>query len=282
MQAAFSLPLRTPSPAAATPHALAATRRSARALAVVWPLALWLAVVGNLPLWQRIADIATLRRELTTLGSGLPVTLKALRRSVANRVAMGAVDGEDVVGTGRAAQFLIGDSDLPDVITARVTATRDSSCNAVVVWFSSQISPGVHLASGPDAPSPSWANCIFPIDPPIDVKAGDVVDVEIVPRLVSDRGTWAWTVRHNGNVSSKDAMDAASGGEADLRQQLGVDHRPRQVRTVEVWAAALAGGFADVDVLVKRVRAAFPERYADDSDARQEVRNMLHAADQLY
>ena len=239
-------------------------------------------IPSDLDLHIGIGEIATLRKELTTLDNGLPVRWRALRKSVANRVAMGGVHNEDVVGTVCAAQFVIGESDLPDVIKASVTATRDAECNAVIAWFSSQISPGVNLTSGPDAPSPSWANCIFPIDPPIAVKAGDVVDVEIVPRLVSDRGTWAWTVRHNGVASSKDAMDAASGGEADLRQQLGVEHRPRQVRTVEVWAAALAGGMAEVDVLVKRVRAAFPERYADDSDAKQEVRNMLHAADQLY
>lgn len=239
-------------------------------------------IPGSLDVHVGIADIATLTSEFNTLGEGLPVRLTALRRSVANRVAMAAVYGDDVVGVERAATFVIGEADLPDHFGARVVAGRASVVNAVVVWFSTQVSPSVHLASGPNAPSPSWANCIFPIDPPIHVEAGDAVDVDIEPRLVSDRGTWAWSVKHKDVVRYADAMNAQSGGEADLRQQLGVEHRPRQVRTVEVWAAALAGGFADIDTMVARVRAAYPTRYADDSDARQEVRHMLHCADQLY
>jgi SAM-dependent methyltransferase len=239
-------------------------------------------VPSHLDMHFGIASIEALNHELRTLAEGLPVTLKALRKSVGSRVAMGVVHGDDVVGVEVAARFAIGESDLPNSMTALVTASRDATINAIVSWFSSQVSPSVHLASGPNAPSPSWANCIFPIDPPIRVKAGDVVEVEITPRLVSDRGTWAWQVKANGEVRAADAMNAVSGGEADLRQQLGVDHRPRDVRTVEVWAAALQGGFADVATMVARVRAAYPERYADDSDARQEVHQLLHAADQLY
>jgi SAM-dependent methyltransferase len=239
-------------------------------------------VPSHLDMHFGIADIGALNHELHTLAEGLPVTLKALRKSVGSRVAMGVVHGDDVVGVEVAARFAIGESDLPNSMTALVTASRDATINAIVSWFSSQVSPSVHLASGPNAPSPSWANCIFPVDPPIRVKAGDVVEVEITPRLVSDRGTWAWQVKANGDVRAADAMNAVSGGEADLRQQLGVDHRPRDVRTVEVWAAALQGGFADVATMVARVRAAYPERYADDSDARQEVHQLLHAADQLY
>jgi SAM-dependent methyltransferase len=239
-------------------------------------------VPSHLDMHFGIAEIEALNHELRTLAEGLPVTLKALRKSVGSRVAMGVVHGDDVVGVEVAARFAIGASDLPNSMTATVTASRDATINAIVSWFSSQVSPSVHLASGPNAPSPSWANCIFPVDPPIRVKAGDVVEVEITPRLVSDRGTWAWQVKANGEVRAADAMNAVSGGEADLRQQLGVDHRPRDVRTVEVWAAALQGGFADVATLVARVRAAYPERYADDSDARQEVHQLLHAADQLY
>ena len=239
-------------------------------------------IPSHLDLHFGVADIAAFHRELQVLGEVLPVKLKALRERIGKRVAMGTVYGEDVVGIERAAHFAIGHDDLPSVMKTTVKATRDASLNAVITWFSSQISPSVNLASGPDAPSPSWANCIFPIDPPINVKAGDVVDIEIIPRLVSDRGTWAWRVQCGDEVRSADAMDAVSGGEADLRQQLGVDHRPRDVRTVEVWAAALQGGFADVDTMIARVRAAYPDRYADDSDARQEVHHLLHAADQLF
>ena len=231
-------------------------------------------IPSHLDLHFGVADIAAFHRELQVLGEVLPVKLKALRERIGKRVAMGTVYGEDVVG--------IGYDDLPSVIKTTVKATRDASLNAVITWFSSQISPSVNLASGPDAPSPSWANCIFPIDPPINVKAGDVVDIEIIPRLVSDRGTWAWRVQCGSEIRSADAMDAVSGGEADLRQQLGVDHRPRDVRTVEVWAAALQGGFAPIDTMIARVRAAYPDRYADDSDARQEVHHLLHAADQLF
>ncbi len=239
-------------------------------------------IPSHLDLHFGVADIAAFHRELQVLGEVLPVKLKALRERIGKRVAMGTVYGEDVVGIERAEHFKIGYDDLPSVMKTTVKATRDASLNAVITWFSSQISPSVNLASGPDAPSPSWANCIFPIDPPINVKAGDVVDIEIIPRLVSDRGTWAWRVQSGSEIRSADAMDAVSGGEADLRQQLGVDHRPRDVRTVEVWAAALQGGFASVDTMIARVRAAYPERYADDSDARQEVHHLLHAADQLF
>ncbi|HEY1101398.1 MAG TPA: 50S ribosomal protein L11 methyltransferase, partial [Myxococcota bacterium] len=105
-------------------------------------------IPGSLDVHVGIADIATLTSEFNTLGEGLPVRLTALRKSVANRVAMAAVYGDDVIGVERAATFVIGEADLPDHFGARVVAGRASVVNAVVVWFSTQVSPSVHLASG--------------------------------------------------------------------------------------------------------------------------------------
>jgi protein arginine N-methyltransferase 1 len=56
--------------------------------------------------------------------------------------------------------------------------TRSGTLNGFVGWFSSQLSPGVVLDTGPTHPTTHWEQTFFPFHP-MEVRAGERVSVEI-------------------------------------------------------------------------------------------------------
>lgn len=237
-----------------------------------------------------LADLASLRAELTALEKGLPVRLGALARRVRSRAAMSHTAASDLLtppaGTGR---LVVGADSLPAVMEVTLAADREGQANAIVGFFRARLSPSVELASGPGQVSPNWAHVVLPLDPDLPVAAGDRLDVAVRPRLVTDRGTWAWSAcRHRAGqreeVRRGDAMRSLVGGKAEMMAQLGL--RPvgaaaavlTSPGVLTAWTAALEGSPAPFEEMTARLRRAFPDRYADDSDAGQEVLRLLHAA----
>jgi precorrin-6B methylase 2 len=243
-----------------------------------------------------LAHLPALDEELATIRDGLGVLLDDVATALASRVALAWVDASALVSTATApARFVLGDAP-PKVIagsaSVHANANATMKANAIVGWFNADLvdaavadlvdvtSEGITLSSAPDSAT-HWANVVFPLHPSLDVTAGDSVTLEVRPRVLTQRGTWSWRAASGGHVRSGDAMMSLVGDRADLMAQLGLHARtldPMQAEVLPVWSAALAGGPADVDTLVRRLRAAFPQRYVDDADAEADVLRMVWAA----
>ena len=230
-----------------------------------------------------LCDLTDLHKELADLDNA-PVRLRALRTALASRVMPVFIDREHVVSSVASARANIGREPTP-IVRGRVTVSRDAKLNAVAAWFSAQLSPSVTLSSSPLLPRErralSWANLVFPLDPALAVRENDVVEVEVVPRLITDRGTWSWSAQSPTDIRRGDAMSSIVGNRTDLLAQLGLrlDSDPTATELLPQWSAALAGGPATTHDMAERLRAAYPGRYVDNDDAANEVRRMVYAAE---
>lgn len=241
-----------------------------------------------------LADLREHRTELAELESGYSVRLGALARRVRARPSMAHTVVTDLLCVpSTAVSLVVGTDALPSRMATSLYAARSGSANAIVGFFQARLSPTVELASGPGPSSPSWAHVVFPLAPDLPLEEGDRIDVEVRPRLVTDRGTWAWSAQRvrpgcANDIRRGDAMRSLVGGKTELMAQLGL----RSLRDVAAttanssilaaWAAAFGGSVEPVDAMAERLRRAQPERYADDTDARQAVLELLRAAKEPF
>lgn len=216
------------------------------------------------------------------------VTLDALVERLRARVSTFALTPNDLVGAERTLDTLPSADPLPRAFSASLVVERAGPVTGIVCAFEAELADDVVLSTSVYAPPTHWGQVFFPVHPPLDVPSGGTLDVVVRPRIVTDRGTWAWTVSHAGETRRGDAMRSLVGDLDDTAAQLGLkvaDDGDRFVvsRTLRAWATALgaplpADGVLDVDALAARVHAADPTGYPDESAARQEVRALLRAA----
>ncbi|HJL20261.1 MAG TPA: 50S ribosomal protein L11 methyltransferase [Sandaracinaceae bacterium LLY-WYZ-13_1] len=233
-----------------------------------------------------LARIDALDRELARLEGGLDVRLGALARRLRSRPTVAKVGPDELLGPERASAPIPVHAPQPSSYREPLVVERDGEANAIVASFEAELTDGVRLSTGVDAPATCWRQTVFPLDAPLPVRAGDRVEAEVRPRLVTDRGTWVWRVSRGEEARGGDAMEALVGGSAaEIAQELGLRlHRSPPVRLgrkLRAWRAILGAELegATVETLAAHLRAQRPDDFADDEDARQEVMALLRAAD---
>lgn len=222
-----------------------------------------------------------LRDDLAALASVHGVRLDGLRERLRSRPAFVHADPAELLGPETDGPWIDAASAPPRELTATIEITSGGDVGGIGCGFVAELAPGVHLTTAITAPRTAWSQTLFPIDPPLPVRAGDRVAVSIWPRIVTSAATWAWRAANGADAREGDAMDAQVG---DVWAQL----RARPVDKVagepspllRAWAAALGASIdrVDLDELSGRAMAAFPARYPNLEEARQDVMALLAAA----
>jgi len=227
-----------------------------------------------------------LREELEALRGLHGLSLSSLAEKLLHRVSLFQLIGGDLMGPEVECERNASDAPLPKVFRARIPVEHAGQVLGVSVAFDATLSASVELSTRATAPATCWGQVFFPIHPPIDALSGDVLDVEIRPRIVTDRGTYAWTVKKGDIVRKGDAMKSLVGDLEDTAAQLGLrvkddDERFTVSRRLRAWATALGGSIAedlDAGAMAQRIVDDDGASYPDLSAALQEVRSLLLAA----
>lgn len=229
---------------------------------------------------------AALARDLAALTERHGVRLGALAAPLRHRPSYARLTVDDLVGPEVAGAALDASAPTPTQLRARVPVAVDGPVTAIAISFVATLAPGVELATAVSAAPTHWVQTVLPIEPPLPARAGDVLDVEVIPRAIVAGGTWAWTVRNRGVVRAMDAVDALVGERDDLLAQLGVRRGGPLPVSPAVARLAVALGAAppaplDVEAITDRLCAAWPTRYADRADARQQALLILRDLDRV-
>lgn len=224
--------------------------------------------------------------ELCSLADVGGVSMRAMATRLRQRVTLARVDRDELAGPGVSCGRLEVVDETPTLFSAKVHVEQAGPVQGVVAWFRAHLSLSVVLDSGPEAPPTHWNHTFFPLDPPLECASGDALEVELRPRLVGQRGTWAWRVRRGDDVRRGDAMGALLGGKEDTLAALGLKtpafERLQPNATLAAWTAMLTGGAPrSLAEMITRLQAAMPERFVDEDAARREAKQLLRAAGAL-
>jgi protein arginine N-methyltransferase 1 len=226
-----------------------------------------------------------LHEDLARLRSLHGVSMTSLVEKMRARPAFVSVTADDLLGPEIETEWIATDGPPPRLLQARVPVASDGEVGAICLGFTAELAPGVELRTAIGAPRTHWSQTLFPVDPPLPARAGDVLDVELALRVVTNVATWAWTVSLGDAFRSADAFEAMLGDKADMLAALQArPHPTTPVPTpaaVRAWAAALGGVVGDtIDpmALAERAREAMPARYPTVEEALQDVLSLLAAA----
>ena len=81
--------------------------------------------------------------------------------------------------------------------TVALAAVRHAECHGLALWFESTLAEGAGFSCGPGARPRStvYGHAFYPWPRPLDVKAGDTIEVVIGARLVAGQYIWTWETR---------------------------------------------------------------------------------------
>ncbi len=76
---------------------------------------------------------------------------------------------------------------------------RDTTVNALAVWFAAELAPGYSLSNGPGQPESHWGHLLYPLERPVEVSAAAQLDVAYSGTLTSAGSmVAAWATRLDG------------------------------------------------------------------------------------
>ena len=69
------------------------------------------------------------------------------------------------------------------------------TANALALWFSAQLAPGISLSVGPDDPPTHWGMTTAPLRSPVELVPGMSVRARVRTALARPAGTWtSWAI----------------------------------------------------------------------------------------
>ena len=146
------------------------------------------------------------------------------------------------------------------------------TCHGILGWFDIQLGER-WLSTGPDAEPTHWSLAFLPLDPPLELKNGDAVDLEL------DRpefGEWTWTVscgdvrqRHSTFHSKRVDLEFLRRQKEDYVPSLGAEGEMALYVLRQMEQGKSVAG------ILSAVQTHFPQQSERDPGLRYRVRNLI-------
>jgi hypothetical protein len=73
-----------------------------------------------------------------------------------------------------------------------LVSTSDARADGFVLWFDSELAPGIVLSNSPSFEETIYSRAFFPFQYPVDLRAGDRLSVRLRAALLGSDYTWTW------------------------------------------------------------------------------------------
>jgi len=87
----------------------------------------------------------------------------------------------------------------PHVAAVQLAVRDHGTANALALWFSADLAPGISLSIGPGDPPTHWGMTTAPLRSPVELAPGMVVRARVRTALAHPVGTWSsWAIKMPG------------------------------------------------------------------------------------
>lgn len=152
------------------------------------------------------------------------------------------------------------------------TAQRDGTAHGVAIWFTTTLYGDVGFSTAPGSDR-AYARAFLPLERPVDVRAGDAVEIEIAARAGASDHVWAWTTRLSRGgavlVEQRQSTFFAEIASARSLARASADYRPAlqiRGRAVAAMLARMDGSAPIVEIGADAYRR-FPAAFASEREA---------------
>ena len=151
-------------------------------------------------LWAALVEVPEHYENLVKPWNG-PLTLSSGRRLAVNNWSKLRVTPESLLGQPvcwyELDYYGVEEADFAKDIS--LTATRTGIAHGITLWFDAELFEGIGFSNGPDHEALIYKSAFYPFQEPLEVNAGDRIDVRLEGRLIGDDYVWRW----NTSLASK-------------------------------------------------------------------------------
>lgn len=159
-------------------------------------------------------------------------------------------------------------------IARNISANARGDCHGLLGWFRMKLDDE-WLTTAANCAKTHWSQVYFPLDPPLNVDAGDQLEVQLHrPQY----GEWSWVVQHNGQIQKHSTFLSRPVSNEMLKKR-SKNHQPDLTPRGKAALQVLQqlDGQTSSSALAQKLAASYPQLFPDEDHA---LRFVLHLVEQ--
>ena len=145
-----------------------------------------------------------------------------------------------------------------------LTSDRAETAHGFTVWFDTELIEGVGFSNAPDKPIAIYGRAYFPFESPIELDAGQKVQVDMRADLAGSEYVWSWKTSVGGRaLFSQSTFKSVVLSPSSFRKSA-ISHRPALNRDgmVTRWLLEAMDGQRTNEELASALQSKFPEQFS--------------------
>lgn len=151
-----------------------------------------------------------------------------------------------------------------------IEATRSGTVHGLAIWFDAEMLAGAGFSNSPCGEKLIYGQAFFPFKEPVEVAAGNRIDVRLEARLIGDDYVWRWdtTVRETKISFKQSTLFGAPLSPAQLRKRAS-SYVPtlNDDGAIARFVLSQIDGGNSLEQIASHVVKEFPQRFADENAA---------------
>ncbi len=155
----------------------------------------------------------------------------------------------------------------------RFAAARPGTAHGILMWFETELAPGIGFSNAPGEPEQIYGQAFFPLEHPVPLAEGTVAEADISASYINGDYVWSWSFRATDTQGRAHTYRQSSFKSAILAHETlaprAATFRPPARKEVEVDVACLGmfDGQTPLSEIAQRLSDRFPDRFRDTSSA---------------
>lgn len=161
--------------------------------------------------------------------------------------------------------------------TLSFEATRPGTTHGILMWFETELVPGVGYGNSPDAPEQVYGQAFFPLEQPVKLLEGANALVDMSASFVDGDYLWRWNFRGTDTQGHKHAFRQSSFKSNIIATDMLAPRAasfcpPSQVKQdIDIFCISRFDGKTDLASIAEQLLSEFPQDFATKNKALDHV-----------
>jgi len=159
-------------------------------------------------------------------------------------------------------------------------ATRPGTVHGILMWFETELVPGVGYGNAPGAPEQVYGQAFFPLEHSLNLLEGATASADITANFLDGNYVWSWNFRATDAEGDTHAFRQSSFKSkiisAGMLASRAASFCPpaRNAQAIDVYCISRFDGKTNLNTIAEQVLGAFPQDFATKSMALKHVANL--------
>jgi protein arginine N-methyltransferase 1 len=156
-------------------------------------------------------------------------------------------------------------------------ATRFGTVHGILVWFETELAPGVGFSNAPGAPEQIYGQAFLPFERPVMLSEGTKATTDISANFIDGDYIWSWTFRATGSDGQRHAFQQSSFKSNIIAPEMLAPRAAtfcppkRNAQNIDIFCLSKFDGKTDLSTISEQLMIQFPQDFKTKSKALNHV-----------